>query len=118
LLRDILPSISSRSERFQALALQKAPFTETPQGAAHIETSTIMYGKCGPEIGIVIGRKDATGRRFLSNVPGNPAALMDLQERESLNRGLASTFLIVPASSMPMAGVTLKLFKTCYGIIE
>jgi acetyl-CoA C-acetyltransferase len=67
-------------------ALPKAPFTETPQGAAHIETYTIMYGKRGPEIGIVVGREDTTGRRFLSNVPGDPAALMDLQERESLNR--------------------------------
>jgi acetyl-CoA C-acetyltransferase len=45
-----------------------------------------MYGKRGPEIGIVVGREDTTGRRFLSNVPGDPAALMDLQERESLNR--------------------------------
>jgi acetyl-CoA C-acetyltransferase len=65
-------------------ALPKAPFTETPRGAAHIETYTIMYGKHGPEIGIVVGREDETGRRFLSNVSGEPAALIDLQEKEGL----------------------------------
>ena len=32
-------------------ALPKAPFTETPRGAARIETYTIMYGKRGPEMG-------------------------------------------------------------------
>ena len=67
-------------------ALPKAPFTETPRGAARIETYTIMYGKRGPEAGIVVGREDETGRRFLSNVPSDPAALMDLQEKEGLNR--------------------------------
>jgi hypothetical protein len=67
-------------------ALSKAPFTERPRGAAHIETYTIMYGKRGPEIGIVVGREDETSRRFLSNVSSDPAALIDLQEIEGLNR--------------------------------
>lgn len=67
-------------------ALPKAPFTETPHGPARVETYTIMYGKAGPELGIVIGREDETGRRFLSNVPRDPAVLRDLQDRESLGR--------------------------------
>ena len=45
-----------------------------------------MYGKRAPEIGIVVGREDETGRRFLSNVSSDPAALIDLQEKEGLNR--------------------------------
>lgn len=67
-------------------ALPKAPFTETPSGAARIESYTVMYGKKGAEFGIVIGREDATGRRFLSNVPNDPAALADLQDKEGLGR--------------------------------
>ena len=67
-------------------ALPKAPFTEAADGAAHIESYTVMHGKRGPELGIVIGREDATGRRFLSNVPDDPAVLSDLQDRESLGR--------------------------------
>jgi hypothetical protein len=43
-----------------------------------------MYGKHGPEIGIIVGREDETGRRFLSNVSGDPAALIDLQKKEGL----------------------------------
>ncbi len=67
-------------------ALPKAPFTETPKGAAKIETYTVMHGKNGPEYGVVIGRLDATGQRFIANPPSNPASLMDLQEREGLGR--------------------------------
>jgi acetyl-CoA C-acetyltransferase len=67
-------------------ALPKAPFTEKPHGAAHIETYTIMYGKKGPEVGIVIGRENESGRRFLSNVPSEPAIIADLQEKEGLYR--------------------------------
>ncbi|HJQ59923.1 MAG TPA: acetyl-CoA acetyltransferase [Vineibacter sp.] len=66
--------------------LPRAPFTETPRGAAHVESYTIMYGKNGPDFGVVIGREDETGRRFLANVPRDPATLADLQDKESLNR--------------------------------
>jgi acetyl-CoA C-acetyltransferase len=67
-------------------ALPKAPFTETPDGAATIETYTVMHGKNGPEYGVVIGRLASTGQRFIANPPSDPAMLMDLQERESLGR--------------------------------
>lgn len=67
-------------------ALPKAPFTETPDGAAHIETYTVMHGRHGPEFGLVIGRLDATGERFIANPDSDPAVLADLQDRESLGR--------------------------------
>ena len=67
-------------------ALPKAPFTETPSGAATVETYTVMHGKKGPEYGIVFGRLNATGQRFVSNVPSDPATLQDLQDRDSLGR--------------------------------
>ncbi len=38
-------------------ALPKAPFTETPRGAAHIETYTIMYGKRGRKSGSSLAAK-------------------------------------------------------------
>ena len=67
-------------------ALPKAPFTETPQGAATIETYTVMHGKDGPDFGVVFGRLVATGQRFVANLPDDPAALWDLQQRDSLGR--------------------------------
>ena len=67
-------------------ALPKAPFTETPSGAATIETYTVMHGKSGPELGIVIGRETATGRRFIANTANDVATLNDLQEKEGLGR--------------------------------
>lgn len=67
-------------------ALPKAPFTETPSGAAKIETYTVMHGKNGPEYGVIFGRLDATGQRFVANPPADPAVLLDLQNRDSLGR--------------------------------
>ena len=67
-------------------ALPKAPFTETPQGAATIETYTVMHGKDGPDFAVVFGRLAATGQRFIANLPDGPAGLWDLQNRESLGR--------------------------------
>lgn len=73
-------------------ALPKAPFTSTPSGRARIETYTVMHGRDGPEYGLVIGRLLATGERFLANPPADPAALWDLQDRESLGReGVVTT---------------------------
>ncbi|MDE2363819.1 MAG: acetyl-CoA acetyltransferase [Hyphomicrobiales bacterium] len=67
-------------------ALPKAPFTQTPSGDATIETYTIMHGKNGPELGIVIGRERASGRRFIANTANDVATLTDLQEKEGLGR--------------------------------
>lgn len=67
-------------------AMAKAPFTETPHGAATIETYTVMHGRDGPEFAVVFGRLDAGGQRFIANLPDDPAALWDLQKRDSLGR--------------------------------
>jgi acetyl-CoA C-acetyltransferase len=71
-------------------ALPKAPFTEAPEGAGTIETYTVMHGQkggtSGPEFGVVFGRLDATGQRFIANLPDDPAALWDLQNCDSLGR--------------------------------
>lgn len=67
-------------------ALPKAPFTETPQGEATIETYTVMHGRDGPEFAVVFGRMNGTGQRFIANLPDDPAGLWDLQNRDSLGR--------------------------------
>lgn len=66
--------------------LPKAPFTERPEGPAHIETYTVMHGRHGPEHAIVFGRLQATGERFLANTPETPKLLADLEAREGLGR--------------------------------
>ena len=67
-------------------ALPKAPFTETPLGEAVIETYTVMHGKDGPDFAVVFGRSKDGGRRFVANLPDDPAGLWDLQNRDSLGR--------------------------------
>ena len=67
-------------------ALPKAPFTETPQGAATIETYTVMHGRDGPQFAVIFGRLNDSGRRFVANLPDDPAGLWDLQNRDSLGR--------------------------------
>jgi acetyl-CoA C-acetyltransferase len=66
--------------------LPKAPFTETPAGAAVVESYTVVHGKAGPELGIIVGRLRDSGRRFVANTPGDAATLADLEARDSLNR--------------------------------
>jgi len=46
----------------------------------------MMHGRNGPDYALVYGRLDATGERFLANLPADPAMMWDLQNRESLNR--------------------------------
>jgi len=67
-------------------ALPKAPFTEMPQGAATVATYTVMHGKTCPEFAVIFGRLNATGQRFIANLPDDPAGLWDLQNRDSLGR--------------------------------
>ena len=66
--------------------LPKAPFTETPAGAAKIETYTIVHGKAGPELAIVFGRLTEGNQRFVANIPGDAAALTALQAADQLGR--------------------------------
>jgi acetyl-CoA C-acetyltransferase len=67
-------------------AVPKAPFTQTPQGAASVETYTVMHGRNGPQFAVVFGRLHSTGQRFIANLPDDPAGLWDLQNRDSLGR--------------------------------
>jgi acetyl-CoA C-acetyltransferase len=67
-------------------ALASPPTTETPDGPATIETYTVVHGRDGMRMGIVIGR-DATGHRFVANTPkGDLAMMADLQSREGVGR--------------------------------
>ena len=66
-----------------------APFTEQPDGAARIESYTVLHGRHGPEQGIVFGRLQADGRRFIAVTPGDAATLNRLQDEEAL--GLPGT---------------------------
>jgi acetyl-CoA C-acetyltransferase len=67
-------------------ALPKVPFTRNPSGPATIETYTVMHGKAGPELGVVLGRLNATGERFIANTSSGSRVLDDLQARDSLGR--------------------------------
>ncbi|MCH8506547.1 MAG: acetyl-CoA acetyltransferase [Ectothiorhodospiraceae bacterium] len=67
-------------------AWPKADFTETPTGRAVIETYTVMYDRKAPVQGIVFGREQDSGRRFVANTPPDGAVLQDLEDREGLGR--------------------------------
>lgn len=63
----------------------KAVVNEKPNGAAKIETYTVMHGRGGPEFGIVMGRLDENNDRFVSHVT-DPALIQSLMDKDSLNR--------------------------------
>jgi acetyl-CoA C-acetyltransferase len=65
------------------------PFTESPQGAARIETYTVCFDRDGPQRGLVIGRLDSTDQRFLADLPSNLPLLQNLIEQEAV--GLPGT---------------------------
>ena len=67
-------------------ALPMAPFTETPEGRATVETYTVMHNRQGPVQGIVLGRLLSTGERFVANTPSDEASLLALQARDALGR--------------------------------
>ncbi len=66
-------------------AMPKPAFTETPQGAAEIETYTVTHGLDGPQQSIVIGRL-TNGTRFLAHTPSDPAVLNGLMTVEGVGR--------------------------------
>lgn len=66
-------------------ALPRPEIVEKPQGRARIETYTVVHGREGVRMGIVIGR-DAQGRRFVAQTPDDPAVLRDLESREGVGR--------------------------------
>lgn len=66
-------------------ALSHPEIVEKPQGRARIETYTVVHGREGVKMGIVIGR-DAQDRRFVAQTPDDPAVLLDLESREGVGR--------------------------------
>lgn len=66
-------------------ALPHPEIVEKPEGPATIETYTVVHGREGVRMGIVIGR-DAQGRRFVAQAPDDPEVLRDLESREGVGR--------------------------------
>jgi len=58
--------------------------TETPAGAATIETYEVMHDRKGPSYAILFGRL-ADGSRFIANTPEDAALLRDMTETDYLN---------------------------------
>ena len=57
------------------------------EGAAVVETYTVLYDRDGtPARGIVIGRLDADGARFVANTPDDPDALARFVAVENVGR--------------------------------
>lgn len=68
-----------------------APFTETPDGNARIETYTVVHGREGVERGLVIGLLD-DGTRFIAETPDDAQTLQQMTERDMLGaRGIVTS---------------------------
>jgi acetyl-CoA C-acetyltransferase len=60
-------------------------FNHEPEGWASIETYTLLYGKSGAETGVVVGRLEATGERFIAmTATGDSETLERLQSTDPL----------------------------------
>ncbi|MBP6876810.1 MAG: acetyl-CoA acetyltransferase [Phenylobacterium sp.] len=66
-------------------ALPHPTVIEEPNGAATIETYTVVHGREGYMMGIVVGR-DSEGRRFVANTPTDEATLAGLEAKEAVGR--------------------------------
>lgn len=66
--------------------LPKPPFTERPNGPAHVETYTVVHGRDGPQAGIVMGRLENGNVRFVAVTPADTATLADMETRDQLGR--------------------------------
>ncbi len=86
-----------QSYQAQVLDQQQPPFTETPQGAATVETYTVVHNREGLERGLVIGRL-ADGTRFLAETPDDPATLQAMMDQEML--GAAGTVSTVEGKNL------------------
>jgi acetyl-CoA C-acetyltransferase len=75
----------------QIEALRSPEIVREPSGRAVIETYTVVHGREGARMGIVICRDEA-GRRFVAHTPDDEATLNDLKSREGVGRaGVASS---------------------------
>ncbi len=67
-------------------AMAKPELVEVANGAAAIETYTVMHRADGPEHGLIIGRLADSGARFLANTPSDRETLQDLQDNGDVGR--------------------------------
>ena len=80
---DDAPSAAPREDSVQGWSTPPVTLDRAPQGDATVETYTIGHGRDGaPEQGIIVGRLDASGARFLAHTPADPTLLADLESRE------------------------------------
>ena len=66
-------------------ALDHPAIIDRPQGAATVETYTVVHSRTGYRMGIVIGR-DGAGRRFVANTPSDEETLGAMEAREQIGR--------------------------------
>ncbi len=66
-------------------ALPHPEVAPRPEGPATIETYTVVHGREGYRLGIVIGR-DSAGHRFVAETPKDEATLRGLEAVESVGR--------------------------------
>jgi acetyl-CoA C-acetyltransferase len=62
-------------------AMPKPAFAELAQGAATVETYTVIHDKAGPSGGLLFGRLP-DGTRFMANTPTDRGLLDDMESRE------------------------------------
>ena len=65
--------------------LNRPDVDEDPSGSATIETYTVANGRDGPQMGIVIGRLDASNKRFIA-ISNDEKTLEIMMKEECLNR--------------------------------
>lgn len=65
-------------------AAEHPAFTESPSGAATIETYTVVHGRAGVERALVIGRLEADGTRFIAETPEDSATLSRMLSEDML----------------------------------
>jgi len=69
----------------QAIDAMTAPeFTETPSGKASVETYTVVFDKGSASRGIIIGRLDDCGRRFIANTPTDQTSFQAILNADCL----------------------------------
>ncbi|HKL61807.1 MAG TPA: acetyl-CoA acetyltransferase [Woeseiaceae bacterium] len=68
-------------------AMQSPAREHAPAGQGTVETYTVVFGREGAARGIVIGRLEENGARFIANTPNDPALLTRMVEEEFLERG-------------------------------
>ena len=80
-------------------AMPRAPFVALAEGAAEIETWTVMHERTGPAWSIVIGRRD-DGVRFIANTPADAGLLAEMTHSDFVgcrgivrNDGTRNTFI-------------------------